>query len=249
MPEGSLDDQRRCGQAATTRSFQLCKLPGSQKHPRLPNLDRHTAALASMRRASQQHHCYSPLQPARTREGGCRRSASKSCLSIAARARRTCQPSSFAACRILRTSSAACAWSKLSRSIGLYAPRPLAIRIMYRWANGLHSTCYMKTYGNLRSLESRGTHYCRRDLDSTHMQESADLKSFLVGKPAHAIRTASRTPPALSCSRTYSGASWPGLDSGLGLMQRMKCGWHCFSVPISPCTCGPPSQAAPLVGT
>ena len=41
---------------------------------------------------------------------------------------------------------------------------------------------------------------------------SAHRKGFLVGKPAHAILTASSTPPALSCSSTYGGAKLPGLD-------------------------------------
>ena len=55
--------------------------------------------------------------------------------------------------------------------------------------------------------------------------ERADLKVLRVGKPAEAMRTASSTPPARSCSSAYSGTSLPGLDSGLGFihLQQQLC--------------------------
>ena len=57
-------------------------------------------------------------------------------------------------------------------------------------------------------------------------RQGPDLNSLRVGKPAEAMRTASSTPPARSCSRAYEGDRLPGLDSGLGFIHLCSQVWH-----------------------
>ena len=94
-----------------------------------------------------------------------------------------------------------CGWGSLGRWVGA------------RGGGGGGSACARLC--EHRAEGPAGLHACTQRL-----QHPVNTRPpLLPSSPAHAMRTASSTPPALSCSNTYSVSREPGWEEGLGLMH------------------------------
>ena len=172
--------------------FQLRKLAGTQKHACFPNLQDKPIlqslfsciVMVLLEMTTDRDH--PPMHRQATGARIC-----------------TCQPSSLAACKSLRTVSASSLCSMQSVSRGWYAPLPLASRIAYRCTKGLQHTNACGTSASLsaglgimasgrkqRQLQCRSASTIDKDcpmpICQGQLAMGAQRDSFFVPQPCYA---------------------------------------------------------------